>query len=112
MNYEYLRATGAHDIVLDYDDLFSITFQNDDVRKFHTRWDEILLSMSKLPTDDVLEGLCKLRIRVSDQLKSVLEWYELEIHQKISKPDYQKLQTMVKRSNDAIEPLLIRATRF
>ena len=30
--------------------------------------------------------------------KKVLELYELEIHQKISKPDYQKLNTMVKRS--------------
>ena len=111
MIYEYFRVTGAHDIVLDYDDLFSITFQNDDVRKFNTRWDEILLS-SKIPTDDVMESLYKLRIRESDQLKSVLEWYELEMHQKISKPDYQKLKTMVKRSIDAIEPLLIRATPF
>ena len=26
--------------------------------------------------------------------------YDLEIHQKISEPDYQKLKTMVKRSTD------------
>ena len=56
--------------------------------------------MSKVPTDDILESLYKLRIRESDQLKTVFEFYDLEIHQKISKPDYQKLKTMVKRSID------------
>ena len=42
----------------------------------------------------------KLRIRESDPLKTVLELYELEIHQKISKPDYHKLKTMVERNID------------
>ena len=35
---------------------------------------------------------------MSDQLGTVLEWYDQEIHQKISKPDCQRLKTMVKRS--------------
>ena len=37
---------------------------------------------------------------MSDQLKTVFELYDLEILQKISKPDYQKLNMMVKRSID------------
>ena len=56
--------------------------------------------MTKIPPDDVLESLFKLRIHVSDQLKTVLEFYDLEIHQKISKPDYQKLKTIVEKSVD------------
>ena len=52
--------------------------------------------MTKIPPDDVVASLYKLRIRESDQLKYVLEWYDLEIHQKISRPDCQKLKTMVK----------------
>ena len=56
--------------------------------------------MTKIPPDDVLESLYKLRIRESDQLKTVLEMYDMEIHQKISMPTYQKLNTMVKRSTD------------
>ena len=56
--------------------------------------------MSKIPSDDVLESLYKLRIRESDQLKTVLELYDMEIHQKISMPNNQKLKTMVKRSLD------------
>ena len=36
----------------------------------------------------------------SDQLKTVLELYDMEIHQKISMPNYQKLKSMVKRRKD------------
>ena len=64
-------SSGAHDTVLDYADLFTITLRNDDVQAFDTRWDEIPFSMTKIPLDDVLEGVYKLRIRVSDQLKTV-----------------------------------------
>ena len=62
--------------------------------------DEVLQSMSKIPSDDFLESLCKLRIRESVQLKTVLELYDVEIHQKISMPNYQRLKTMVKRRKD------------
>ena len=54
----------------------------------------------KKPSDDILEGLYKLRIRESDQLKTVLELYGMELHQKISVPNYQTLKTTVKRSTD------------
>ena len=81
MMYDYFRVTGAHDTVLDYADFFSITLRNDDVQEFDTRWDEILLSMTKIPAD-VQESLYKLRIRESDQLKIVLELYVMVIHQK------------------------------
>ena len=48
----------------------------------------------------ILESLYKSRIRESAQLKTVLELYDMEIHQKISMPNNQKLKTMVKRSLD------------
>ena len=54
--------------------------------------------MSKIPSDDTLEGLYKLRIRVSEKLKTVLELHNMEIHQKKAGPDYHRLKTMVKRS--------------
>ena len=90
----YFRVIGAHDTVLDYADLFSVTLQDDNIQEFDTRWDEVLLSMSKIPSDDILE------IRESDQLKTVWELYDMKIHQKISMPNCQKLKTMVKRSFD------------
>ena len=79
MIYDNLRVTGAHDTVHGYADLFSITLRNDDVQVLY----EI-----------------KLRISESDQLQTILELYDLEIHQKISMPDYQKLKPTVKRNID------------
>ena len=52
-----IRVTGAHDTILDYADLFTITLRNDDVHDFDTRWDEILLFITKIPPDNVLEVL-------------------------------------------------------
>ena len=98
MIYDYFRVTGAHDTVLDYADLFSVTLRDDGVQEFDTRWDEVLLSMSKILSDEILESLSKSRIRESDQLKTALKLYDMEIHQKKSNPDYQKLKTVVKRS--------------
>ena len=43
--------------------------------------DGILSAMTKIPSDDILEGLYKLRIRESEKLKTVLELYDLEITQ-------------------------------
>ena len=40
----------------------------------------------------------KLRIRESEKLKTVLELYKKEIHQKKAEPDNHRLKTMVKRS--------------
>ena len=80
--------------------LFSVTLHDDNIQEFDTRWDEILLSLSKITPDDILESLYKLRIRESEQLETVLELYDLQIHHKISVLHYQKLKTMVKRSKD------------
>ena len=56
------------------------------------------LSMTQIPSDDILEGLYILRIRESEKLKTVLELYNMEIHQKKLGTDYHRLKTMVKRS--------------
>ena len=99
MIFDYFRVTGAQDTVLDYADLFSVTLRDDNIQELDTRWDEVLLSMSKkFHPMKFLESLYKLSIRESDRnLKSVLELHDMEIHQKIPMPNYQKLKTMVKR---------------
>ena len=61
MIYDYFQVTGAHDTALDYPDLFSIGLRNDDIQKFDARWDDVLLSLSKNPSDDILERLYKLK---------------------------------------------------
>ena len=54
--------------------------------------------MTRIPSDDILDGLYQLRIRQFEKLKTVLELNILEIHQKKAGPDYHRLKTMVKRS--------------
>ena len=96
--YNHFRVTGSHDSVENYVDLFTISLRNDDIQEFDSKWDGILLSMTQIPSDDILEGLYKLRIRESEKLKTVLELYDLEAHQKKLGPDYHRLKAMVKRS--------------
>ena len=96
--YEYFRVTGANDSVENYADLFAVVLQNDDIQEFDSKWHDFLLSMTQIPSEDILEGLHKLRIRESEKLRTVLELYNMEIHQKKAEPDYHRLKTMVKRS--------------
>ena len=58
-----------------------LLFENDYILEFDSKWDGILLSMTRIPSVDILEGLYKLRIRESEKLKTVLELYNMEIHQ-------------------------------
>ena len=80
--FEYFWVTGAYDSVGKYTDLFTIGLRNDDIQEFDSGWSGILFSMTKIPLDDILEELYKFRIRESEKLKTVLELYDLEIHQK------------------------------
>ena len=81
---DHFRVTGIKDSVENYTDLFTIVLRNDDIQEFDSKWDGILLSMTKIPHDDILEGLYKLRIRESEKLNTVLELYNMEILSKES----------------------------
>ena len=45
--YEYFWVTGANDSVENYADLFTVAFGSDNIQEFETKWDEIVLSMTK-----------------------------------------------------------------
>ena len=60
MIYDYFRVIGAHDTVLDHADLFIVTLRNDNTQEFVSRCDEVLLSVSKIPSDDILDCLYKI----------------------------------------------------
>ena len=78
-----LLVYDAHDTVLNYADLFSVTLHGDYMQEFDTRWDEVLLSISQILSDDILESLHKLTIRESTQLKTVLELYDMDASEDI-----------------------------
>ena len=88
--YEYFRVTGANDSVENYADLFTVVLRNDDIQEFDSKW-ENFLTMTQIPSDEIL------RMRESEKLKTVLELYKMEIHQKKDGPDYHRLKTMVNK---------------
>ena len=95
--YEQFQVTGTDDSVENYTDLFTIGLRNDDIQKFDSKWDGILLSMTKIPPDVSWKDCQIKRIRESETLKTVLELYDLEIHQKKIGLDHHRLKTMVKK---------------
>ena len=65
--YDHFRVTGTHDSVENYTDLFTIVLRNDDIQEFDSKWDGILLSMTKIPLDEILEGIVHIKnTRVSE----------------------------------------------
>ena len=74
MIYDYFRVTAAHDTVLDYTYWFSVTLRTDNVQEFDTRWHEVLLSMTKIPSYQLWESLHKLRIRDSKAFWNCTTW--------------------------------------
>ena len=99
--FEYFRVTGANDSVENYADLFTISLRNDVIQEFDSKWDGILLSMTQIRSYVILESLYKLRIRGSEKIKTVLELYDLEIHQKKLGPDYHRLKNHGEKKNRA-----------
>ena len=65
--------------------------------------------MTKIPPDDILEGLYIIRVRESEKLKTVLELYDLEIHQKKAGLDYHRLKTRSKETANKIYEIGILA---
>ena len=57
--YECFRVIGANDSAEIYADLFTITLRNEDIQEFDSKWGGILLFVTKIPLDDILEGLYK-----------------------------------------------------
>ena len=94
----YDEYESLNDSVENFADLFTVVLRNENIQEFDSKWDEHSLSITKIPSDGILEGLYKLRIRESEKLKTVLEFYSMETRQKKAGLDSHRLETMVKTS--------------
>ena len=56
-----------------------MSLQSDDVQDFDVSWDDALLSVSEMPSDPILEGLYKSKLRNSAQHQTVLALYDQEV---------------------------------
>ena len=93
--YEYVRATGAYEVVQGLSTLFATSLQNDDVQDSDVRWDHALLSVSEIPSDMILEGLYKSKLENSVQFQTVSALYDQETARS-KEPNCQQLKTFVK----------------
>ena len=101
MIYEYFRGNGAHEAVQGLSDLFTSSLQNDDVQEFDVRWDHaLLLSVSEMPSDMILEGLHKSKLQYSAQLRTVMALCDQEGARNNGTPNYEQLKTAVKLHTD------------
>ena len=75
-------------------------FRNDDIQEFLLKVGRNFIVYNEDPRMMTLKGLYKFRIRESEKHKTVLELYDLEIHQKKSGLDYHILENIVKRRQD------------
>ena len=100
MIFEYFRATGAYETVQGLADLVSMTLQNDDVQDFDVRWDLARLSVSEVPSDPILEGLCKSKLQNSSQRRTVMALSDQEVARNNGTPNDQQLKTAVKLHTD------------
>ena len=94
--YEYFRVIGANDSVENYADLFTLVLRNDDIQEFDSKWDGILLSMTKIPHDDILEGFVQIkntRVWETQDRFGIVQYGDSPEE---AEPDYHRLKTMLK----------------
>ena len=72
MIYDYFRITSKDESILDFCDLMGISLRGDNVEGFDTKWDQVFLSMKRVPEDGILENIFKIRLRDSEQLMSTV----------------------------------------
>ena len=90
MLHEHFSATGACEAVQGLSTLFPISLQNDDVQDFDVRWDHVLLSVSEMPSDMILERLYKSKLENSVQHQTVMALYDQEVARNNLTPNYQQ----------------------
>ena len=93
MIYDHFEGTEAYDAAQGLSDLFNICLQNDDGQDFDPRWDPILSGTTEMRPENVLEGLYKKKLQVSEQLQTMLAMYNQELNRDHVIPSCQKWWT-------------------
>ena len=75
----YFQVTGRNDSVENYADLFAIVLRSVDIQELDSKWDELLISMTQIPSDDILEGLYQIRNTRVSETQDRVGIYNMEI---------------------------------
>ena len=77
---------------------FRKRLQNHDVQDFVTRWDQAPLAASEIPTEMILEGLCKSKLQDSVQFQTVFVLYDQETVRNNGQPSYSEIEGICETS--------------
>ena len=66
------------------------------VQGFDTKWDEVLLSMTKVPDEDILEICYKKQLQFAEELKPLMALYQQDTVQKGEAASYSRLKEMAR----------------
>ena len=77
---------GDNEAIVDFRDLSKVQCNNKNVQALDTKWDEVLSAVSKW------EGLYKMQVENSEELKYVLQVYAQETTFADKKSDYCRLK--------------------
>ncbi len=74
--YKHFRLGEVESTLFNLQDLISAQLKNGDVRTFMTSWEAMLVGMTKVPHDEVLEVLFLQQLRKSAVLEQDLAFYD------------------------------------
>ena len=99
MIHDHFQATGAYDAAQRLSDLFNICLHNDDLQDFDTRLDQVQLTTSGIPEENVFEGLYKMKLQGSAQHQTALAVYDQGMNRDRVLQSYQKIEDFGKTTN-------------
>ena len=66
MLYDCFKKSWRQEAILDFRDFSKVQLKSDNVQAFDTKWDEVLSAVTDRPTDIILESLCKMHVKKSE----------------------------------------------
>ena len=88
MIYDNFKIRGTGEALLDFTDLLRVQLKNDNVQGFDTKWNELLLSMTKKSRCiDVGTLICKKQPQYSEEFKPPMALCLQETVPKEKRPD-------------------------
>ena len=91
------KISGHAKLLLTFNDLLRVQLKNDNVQGFYTKWDGVLLSMTQVPDEDLLENMYKKQLRFSEEWKPLMVLDLQRTVQKGEATSFSRLKEMVRR---------------
>ena len=82
-------------VVLEFNDLLQVHLHGDNLQAFLSAWEDTLLGMREVPSDDLLHDLFHAQLMKSESLKHMMALYRMDQVQRGHEKSYERLMTML-----------------